>query len=88
MSGTLLDREHRPAWAAVFATNMPNVALPPTISAVTFLADNDDKGISLREAGKAQRRWLAAGIDARVAVAPAGRDFNDVLMMHEQGHGQ
>jgi hypothetical protein len=87
MSGTLLDREHRPAWASVSAINMPKVALPPTISAVTFLADNDDKGVSLRETQKAKRRWLAAGRDARVAVAPAGRDFNDVLMKHEQGPG-
>ena len=90
MSGTILDREHRPAWSAVSEGGMARIHLPSTIRTVTFLADADDEGQSVKAAKVAQSRALRIGIDARVAVAPAGQDFNDQLVKQakgQEGHG-
>ena len=85
LSGTILDREHRPAWSAISKIGMEKVRLPPSIQTVTFLADNDDAGQSVKAANRAKRRALAAGLDARVAVAPVAQDFNDVLIKRANG---
>ena len=88
MSGTLLDREHRPAWSAVSEGGMARIHLPSTIRRVTFLADADDDGQSVKAAKVAKSHALKIGIDARVAIAPAGQDFNDQLVELAKGQGR
>lgn len=78
-------------WTAVALGNFATVGLPPCVRAVTILADNDmARGDSSGGGGRgrrdpraflrAQAATLAArGLEVRIAWAPEGMDFNDVL---------
>lgn len=68
-----------PSWAAISASNMPNVALPelPLAREVVIAADNDPAGLS--SARRAAAAWSREGRKVRIAVPPEGLDLNDVL---------
>ncbi len=66
-----------PAWAALSASGLRCLDLPDTIRDVIIAADGDDAGE--RAACAAARRWAREGRRVRIARAPAGFDFNDVL---------
>ena len=70
-----------PAWAAVWAHNMPNVRPPHWARHAILFADNDDSGTGLEQASKA-RAGLPAHIQtARVVMADQlGQDAADILM--------
>lgn len=68
----------RAGWAAGSAIGLRNLALPPSVTAVIILADGDDPGEAAARAAAA--RWLDEGRRVRIARAPEGKDFNDLLM--------
>ena len=74
-----------PTWAALSASGMRNLLLPDSICTVLILADGDPAGISAAVA--CGRRWRAEGRQVQIAEAPAGRDFNDLLIESNTNRG-
>ena len=67
-----------PAWAALSASGFSSLELPPEVREVIILADGDDAGVNA--ARDAARRWKWQGLTTRIAQAPEGADFNDILV--------
>ena len=67
-----------PAWAALSTSGMRRLELPPAVREVIVLADGDDAGEAA--ARECAYRWHRQGRRVRIARAPAGLDFNDVLL--------
>jgi len=68
----------RPAWAALSTSGLRALGLPDTVRNVIVLADGDDPGeAAARDCGD---RWKSEGRSVRIARAPRGYDFNDVLI--------
>ena len=66
------------AWAAISASGLKVVQLPPQVRRVTILADGDQPG---REAARdAAARFTREGREVRVAYAPDGQDLNDAMV--------
>jgi putative DNA primase/helicase len=64
-------------WAALSASGIRNLILPPLVRDVVIAADNDPTGLAAAYA--AAGRWTAYGRKVRVVVPPTGRgDFNDM----------
>jgi hypothetical protein len=66
-------------WAALSATNIPNIILPPreTTRFITLALDNDKAGI---ESGKkAAKQWVTEGREVKKALPPVNKDFNDLI---------
>ena len=69
-----------PAWAALSATGIKSLVLPPEATHVVSCADHDASGVGEQAARAAAARWLAEGRRVRVAMPPElGADFNDLL---------
>jgi putative DNA primase/helicase len=69
-----------PAWAALSATGIKNLVLPPEATHVVVCADHDANRTGQRAAYDAAARWYAEGRRVRVAMPPEpGSDFNDML---------
>ncbi len=66
-----------PTWAALSATNLAAVILPPDIRDVILGPDGDEAGAT--HAQQAARRLVDEGRAVRIAPAPEGQDFNDML---------
>jgi phage/plasmid primase-like uncharacterized protein len=66
-----------PSWAALSATGLKAINLPPGIERVIILADGDPTGEAAARA--AARRLRLAVRSVRLVRAPHGRDFNDLL---------
>jgi hypothetical protein len=66
-----------PAWAALSATGLCSLELPPDVRNVIILADGDDAGE--RAVRDATLRWKSEGRRVRIARPPRGLDFNDML---------
>ncbi len=73
----------RPGWAALSTSGLTSLVLPLDASAVTILADGDDAGH--KSAKAAAKSWSARGVAVRVAYAPTGTDFNDLLTSTNPG---
>lgn len=70
-----------PVWAALSASHMEQIELPPEARHVILLADHDASGAGLRAAEAARRRLVLDGRSVGIALPPEeGQDFNDVLM--------
>jgi hypothetical protein len=67
-----------PAWAAMWAGNMAKLILPELVREVIILVDGDPTGRNY--ASLAARRWIREGRRVRIAPAPEGKDFNDLLV--------
>ena len=67
-----------PAWAALSTSGMRSLDLPKGVGNVIVLADGDDGGEAA--ARDCARRWKREGRQVRIARAPRGMDFNDILM--------
>ena len=67
-----------PAWAVMSAGGMEKVILPPSITTVIVLVDNDDRG---RQAALIiAQKLISEGRSVKRVVPPGiGQDFNDVL---------
>lgn len=68
----------RAGWAAGSAVMMRKVLLPASVKTVIVLADGDEPGE--KAAQFSARRWLREGRRVKIARAPRGKDFNDVLL--------
>jgi hypothetical protein len=68
----------RPGWAAGSAVALRNLVLPAAVRRIIILADGDEAGVTASRAAAA--RWLREGRQARIAYAPPGQDFNDLLI--------
>jgi len=73
-----LQATRRPAWAALSTSGLRVLNLPPQIRTVIVLADGDSAGEAAARA--AALRWKEEGRNARIARAPRGLDFNDLLV--------
>jgi len=77
-------------WAALSATNMPHLILPPLPLAQTIViaADPDDTGI--RAAWSSARKWADEGRLVKIALPAPTKDFNDILqeMPHDPSSNQ
>jgi hypothetical protein len=70
-----------PGWAALSATGIKNLILPPDARMVLIAADNDANGTGQRAASAAAARWLADGRHVKICMPPLpGYDWNDVLL--------
>jgi putative DNA primase/helicase len=67
-----------PTWAALSASGLLALDLPPHVRDVIVLADGDEAGKAA--ACGAALRWKREGRRVRIAHAPDGRDFNDMLV--------
>lgn len=69
-----------PAWAALSASGIKNLILPPEATDVVICADHDTNRTGEGAAHNAAQRWLTEGRRVRIAIPPAqDTDFNDVL---------
>jgi phage/plasmid primase-like uncharacterized protein len=74
---SILQATGVPTWAALSATNMANVILPPDIRDVILGPDGDEAGTT--GARQAAKRFAKEGRAVRIAPAPEGQDYNDML---------
>ena len=74
------------AWAALSTSGLRALMLPRDIRDVVLLADGDEPG----EAAvmSAAQRWVHEGRQVRIARAPDGLDFNDLLNSSTHARGQ
>lgn len=67
-----------PSWAALSASGLERLVLPPVAQDIVIAADRDEVGIASAE--RAARRWVLEGRRVRIALPPGGlNDFNDAL---------
>jgi putative DNA primase/helicase len=73
-----------PGWAALTATNLKSIVLPPTVRSVVILADDDQAG--LRGAIAGAQRLRREGREVAVIKPQSTNDFNDLLtgVQHER----
>jgi hypothetical protein len=67
-----------PAWAALSASGLRALELPEAIREITIIADGDHAGGAAAEI--CANRWRQESRHVRIAHAPPGMDFNDVLI--------
>jgi hypothetical protein len=81
-----MQASSRAAWAALSTSGLRSLALPPAIQKVIILADGDEPGeAAARAAGS---RWVQEGRSVRIARAPRGLDFNDLLNTETKQTGE
>jgi putative DNA primase/helicase len=67
-------------WAAVSASGLKTMELPPDVRRIIIAADNDTSGAGQRASLGAYDRWLAEGRQVCIKTPPViGTDFNDLL---------
>ncbi|MGE3992649.1 DUF7146 domain-containing protein [Pseudorhodoplanes sp.] len=67
----------RPAWSALSTSGLRTLDLPREVQEVIVLADGDEPGEA--SARDCAWRWKREGRRVRIARAPQGKDFNDLL---------
>jgi putative DNA primase/helicase len=67
-------------WAALSAPGVQALDLPPDVQDIVLIPDRDDTGAGIKAARHAALRWIRQGRRVRIAEAPAGFDFNDLLL--------
>ncbi len=83
---SILQATGIPTWAALSATNMASVILPPDIRNVILGPDGDEAGaLGTQEAAK---RLVREGREVRIARPPLGQDFNDLLIRSKKWNNQ
>lgn len=68
----------KPVWAALSTSGLRSLILPSSVLEVMVLADGDAPGEAAAQ--NCAQRWLNEGRRIRIARAPLGMDFNDLLM--------
>ena len=70
-----------PAWAALSATGIEKLILPPDATHVVIAGDNDTNGTGQEAAHKAAKRFLREGRSAKIALPPIpDTDFNTMII--------
>lgn len=77
-AAAVLAATGKATWAALSTAGLDALVLPASTQKVIICADGDEPGLAA--AYEAARRWLAQGVEARIARAPSGTDFLDVLI--------
>jgi hypothetical protein len=78
---TVMQSGDLPGWAALSATGIENLILPPQAKKILIAADNDENGTGGRAANHAARRWRREGRDVKIIMPPkVGFDWNDILL--------
>jgi hypothetical protein len=78
---TVAIASKKPAWAALSASGIEALILPPEITRVVICADNDSNGVGQRAANIAAQRFLREGRSVRIALPPiSDTDFNDLII--------
>jgi hypothetical protein len=72
-----MQATNMPGWAAGSTPGLRRLALPAEVRSVVILIDGDSAGEAAARVASA--RWLGEGRRVRLARAPAGKDFNDLL---------
>ncbi len=72
---------NKPVWATLSTSGLRSVILPPEVETVIIAADADEPGEEAAQA--AARRFIAEGRTVKIARAPRGMDFNDLLLKPE-----
>jgi hypothetical protein len=67
-----------PAWAALSTSGLRSLDLPDKVRDIIVLADGDDPGEAAAQ--DCAFRWKREGRRVRIARAPRGFDFNDLLL--------
>jgi len=67
-----------PAWAALSTSELRSLNLPHDVRDIIVLADGDDPGEAVAQ--DCGLRWKREGRSVRIARAPRGLDFNDLLL--------
>jgi len=75
-----LQATGRAVWSALSTSGLRSLPLPDEVTEVIILADGDDRGEAA--ARNAANRWRREGRHVRIARAPPGLDFNNVLLGH------
>jgi putative DNA primase/helicase len=75
---SVMQSTGRPVWAAGSTYGLKEIALPPITRSVILLGDGDDAGRDSCRVGAA--RLFGQGRRVRIAQAPDGQDFNDLLI--------
>jgi putative DNA primase/helicase len=69
-----------PTWAALSASGLVTLVLPPVAKLIHIYADNDANGTGEYSARLAADRWVKEGREVTLTLPPrVGWDFNDVL---------
>jgi phage/plasmid primase-like uncharacterized protein len=76
---SVLQATGKPTWATLSTSGLKAVVLPPKVAAVIIAADGDEPGAKAAE--EVAKRFLAEERTVKIAAAPPGRDWNDVLML-------
>ena len=66
-----------PTWAALSTSGMKALILPPCVREVILCPDADEPGE--KAAKEAAQRFVSEGRIVRIALPPAGMDFNDLV---------
>jgi putative DNA primase/helicase len=66
------------------ARNLRDLLLPPAVRRVRILVDGDEHGEAAARGAAA--RWFREGRQVGFARAPAGLDFNDLLLRKDRSH--
>jgi DNA primase len=74
----------RTAWAALSTSGLRSLDLPKAVRDVIVLADGDESGEAAAQ--ECARRWKREGRRVRIARAPQGMDFNDLLKARNPSH--
>jgi putative DNA primase/helicase len=70
----------QPGWAALSASGLAALELPPSVRSSLICADHDDNAAGLEAALAAKERWITEGRSVRIRWPRSiGHDFNDVL---------
>ena len=70
-----------PGWAALSASGIARLILPPEARRVLIAADNDANRVGAVAAHDAARRWRSEGRRVRIAMpSDVGTDFSDLLL--------
>jgi putative DNA primase/helicase len=72
-----MQATRNPAWAALSTSGLRSLDLPRDVGDVIVLADGDEPGEAAAQ--DCARRWKREGRRVRIARAPQGMDFNDLL---------
>jgi putative DNA primase/helicase len=76
-------------WAALSATGVASLILPPEADKVLIAADHDKNGVGQKAAVQAIERFRAEGRRAELLMPPTpGTDWNDTELMAAYWDGQ
>ena len=71
-------------WAVYSVYNFQNIKLPPSVSKVVIVADNDDGEQAVKAIDIAVQKLSEQGVDVFIARSRDGKDFNDWLQKNER----